>query len=307
LIFTTNVNAQESLTVISNKGLNLRKSPTKEADIVRRISFLDSVNVLANSTSYPDTTGSCEFYAQDGQHYRNYIRGKWIKVSYKGAEGWAFDAYLTKLSKKKSRDYPNLNESFGFSFVGSDCSSNIHDNQNIQWKGVFENKGKYYMKNIEVTYFQTPGLYDYDICTTAQDNEGLLFIVGADSDVFAEGEITGTYYDTGKGKIQGQASTTPYDEEILTNFDFLKIKRLDTDRTKLILAVGQLTQEFETDAISKGPESLIWKGDLDKDGKEDYIIAYGFKSSATILYLSSQAKEGEIVKPVAVYETGFCC
>ena len=52
---------------------------------------------------------------------------------------------------------------------------------------------------------------------------------------------------------------------------------------------------------------VIWMGDLDGDQQKDYIIEFGQKSSQVVLFLSSQARKGEFVRPVAVFLRGYCC
>jgi len=55
-------------------------------------------------------------------------------------------------------------------------------------------------------------------------------------------------------------------------------------------------------------ESYIdWVGDLDQDGIMDYIVTHGEKNAMTILYLSSGRRDEEIVRPVAIYYSGYCC
>ena len=55
------------------------------------------------------------------------------------------------------------------------------------------------------------------------------------------------------------------------------------------------------------PSCLYFEGDLDGDGKNDYVISYGVKSSITILYLSSEANRNELIKAVSIFYSGYCC
>ncbi len=54
--------------------------------------------------------------------------------------------------------------------------------------------------------------------------------------------------------------------------------------------------------------SVIGCGDIDSDDKVDYLIRYSSeKSSRKVLYLSSQAKEGEILGLACEEFFGYCC
>jgi hypothetical protein len=53
---------------------------------------------------------------------------------------------------------------------------------------------------------------------------------------------------------------------------------------------------------------LVWAGDLDRDGKIDLLFdaTYHYNVSLLVLYLSSAAKEGELVGKVAEWKTTGC-
>jgi hypothetical protein len=42
-------------------------------------------------------------------------------------------------------------------------------------------------------------------------------------------------------------------------------------------------------------EYLLWAGDLDADGKPDFLISFGMGSYKVALFLSSLARPGELV------------
>ena len=56
------------------------------------------------------------------------------------------------------------------------------------------------------------------------------------------------------------------------------------------------------------PGRVQWKGDLDNDGLDDFIIHFGSgKAGELVLFLSSKAEPGELFKKVARYVTKYCC
>ncbi len=62
--------------------------------------------------------------------------------------------------------------------------------------------------------------------------------------------------------------------------------------------------ELQADATPR----LVWAGDLDRDGKLDLLFdaTYHYNVSLLVLYLSSAAKEGELVGRVAEWKTTGC-
>ncbi len=58
---------------------------------------------------------------------------------------------------------------------------------------------------------------------------------------------------------------------------------------------------------NEGWHDLLWAGDLDHDGKLDFIIYDGFNNgSLTCLYLSSVADEKQIVKRISCFSSSGC-
>ena len=51
----------------------------------------------------------------------------------------------------------------------------------------------------------------------------------------------------------------------------------------------------------------MYSGDIDSDGLEDYIISYGEKPGFSILFLSSEANDGDALKAVASFYSTYCC
>ena len=57
-----------------------------------------------------------------------------------------------------------------------------------------------------------------------------------------------------------------------------------------------------------GTPRIVWAGDIDRDGKIDLLLdtTYHYNLTRLVLYLSSAAKEGEIVGKVAEWKTMGC-
>jgi hypothetical protein len=79
---------------------------------------------------------------------------------------------------------------------------------------------------------------------------------------------------------------------------------------KLVLASGETTQVlYSLEECGNDPSwYLVWAGDLDRDGKLDlYVdVTQHYNVSNRKLFLSSQARNGDLVKEVAEFVTGGC-
>jgi hypothetical protein len=79
---------------------------------------------------------------------------------------------------------------------------------------------------------------------------------------------------------------------------------------KLVLVSGKSSQTLYTlgDCGNDPSWYLVWAGDLDKDGKLDlYVnVTQHYDVSERILFLSTHARRGMLVKPVAAFITGGC-
>jgi hypothetical protein len=49
------------------------------------------------------------------------------------------------------------------------------------------------------------------------------------------------------------------------------------------------------------------KGNIDSDVLNDYIITYGEKPGNTILFLSSQEEDGDVLKDMTCFYNTYCC
>lgn len=81
------------------------------------------------------------------------------------------------------------------------------------------------------------------------------------------------------------------------------------DTSKLVLVSGKTEQVvYKSGGCNDCGWSLYWVGDLDKDGKLDLFadINHHYNVTTRRLFLSSQAKEGKLVKEVAVFTTVGC-
>ncbi len=282
-------------TVIANNGLNLRSDSNLTSSVLLTIPFLSQVEKLEK-----------EIIPNSDLSTQTKIEGKWVKVKFKNKVGYVFDLYLIGHSDNQlSEEEERQNNDFGVTFVGSNCIYNIHVNPRIVWKGVYKINNQFFIKDAKVSYFKSPGIYGgHDLGITTVNNDSLVFLIGSENNVFQNGKIYGNMVDWRNHK----PIIKKWGDSIITsNYGFIEIKKINRESLKVMLTVENQTQIIDCDNSSHYPSSLRWRGDLDGDGKDDYIIQFGEKSSSTILFLSSQADQNQIAKPVAFYLSGYCC
>lgn len=278
-------------TVIATKGLHLRESAGLSSKIITTIPFLEKVDPVFEAITQTDTISTMNFRDYDGNIYEDYITGEWIKVKYNGEEGYVFNAYLLQGNDYQSTE--NVNDVYGITFVGLDCVENIHRNKDIQWKGVFKEGDQFEIRDVHISYYLYQDEEYGAFGTSTEENEDLLFLVGNENDQFNNHQINGKYYT--------DEWVFDYDQDS-SSFENLKLQR-DDYSTYLTISEDGIDQKMEV----YGVVQLMWKGDLDGDGKNDYILTYGEAGTSTVLYLSSEAEGNQLVKPVAEYYSGYCC
>jgi hypothetical protein len=86
----------------------------------------------------------------------------------------------------------------------------------------------------------------------------------------------------------------PSPEESLPPLTLLQL-RSGGARQLLLGLLGRCTGEFSSERY------VLWVGDLDRDGRPDYLIGFGEIGGPVHLYLSGDAKAGELVRLAGIY------
>lgn len=106
--------------VIAN-NLNMRASKNTKSDILTKIALGEAVKVIDNSGDFQVLGG---------------VRGKMIKVSYNGKEGYVFDAYLSPIAPVTLIEEPRYD-------IYEVFSKTLYSDKFEKWKHDSVNKGSY--------------------------------------------------------------------------------------------------------------------------------------------------------------------
>lgn len=297
--------------VIAESGLNMRKAPQLDAEVVTKIPFGARITLMDNKSFGIDTVTIIKTEVKE-----LIIRGHWLKVHYKGKYGYVISSYLRENRpnqyRSKYKDNIELNSDFVLLNPGWDCVDNFVAKKNFYWYGVYQENNHNIIKAIDFEFINSINGYS-SFGIIAKDNKNLEYIIGA------------------KKKLKGLNNKITYDY-YLTLQNLKNLKRSDTcfvyGERDFYIEYNQAESnsgrvydyrevEFRKDGITQKllpledqqmNRAIRFIGDLDGDGDPDYIITHGEKQGRVMLYLSSQKnKKYPIAKPVAAYYWSMCC
>lgn len=94
----------DSLIIIAESGLNIRSIPNVTGDIVGVVGYKEQVVVLENKISnfnFNPKNDSILLFDEIEDKYFNrkskkyWLKGRWVKIDYKGIKGYVFDGFLS--------------------------------------------------------------------------------------------------------------------------------------------------------------------------------------------------------------------
>ena len=297
--------------VIAPAGLHLRAKPDQRAKILATAAFGDTVKTIAARHFGRDTVGQIQAWNPlKRQSYDVPIDGYWFRVLYRGKEGFMFSAYLGYgLGRVEESDVP-LNRDYALLFPGENCFNNFFYRPGWHWYGLYQSESGVFTKPVQVAFYNLPHELTGEYIA-ADDNRDLRAIIGSRTPLPAANAVDAFIaypYEARAGLMDQEGRLN---DTLLREYHLKVVRDGSTrywDTQQLVLQEGGVRQVLASPGLySDGNWYLICCGDLDGDGKKDYIIWYGEKGSKTILYLSKPAAKGQHVKPVAVYYAGYCC
>jgi len=315
-ICATQINAQDSNNfygsrqnkVIATTGLNLRSAPTLKSEKVGLVPFGKSVNIIGDQHFGKESLGKpYKIYHMEGTAFEPEVDGYWIKAEYDGIEGYLFSAYLDYDMQEENDVF---NKDVSILFEGVNCVPNFNYNPYWNWYGLYQENGSMVLKKVKVSFFRmADDIGGFGVATNV--DQPSLFIIGSQK-ALPKSILEGQYFSPyeAKGSLYNFSASGEINEELLatTSVEMFMSRSNDLNAILAINNEEGFRQILNPSQLHLAmPMGIVWQGDIDGDGKEDYIIHYGEESSQTVLYLSSFAKKGQIVRPVAAWFSGYCC
>jgi len=301
-----------STNVISTTGLSLRAEPSLTSKRLDVAPYGAKVEVLGYKSFGFDTIGVKQFHQKNNITRTIQISGHWRKAKYKGQEGYMFSAYLSELYPEGD-NFP-VNRDFALLYPSIWCDNNFVFKPHWKWFGLYEKEGSegYEWRKVNVSFYNINEGGDAmtsGFITTGEADQGMLFMMGSMKDL-RQIEVKGNWFQDWQGSFFDYRNDT-----IINRSEYFKKWGLQTDSlrrdfvTHLYLKKNGKSQLLNPSNWElSSPTYLKWVGDLDGDGKDDFLIdCGGDKSSHDILYLSTQADPGQLLKAVAAFFRGSCC
>jgi hypothetical protein len=273
----------ETAYVVSTEEIQLHNEPDSTSEVLLSLNFKDSVTIIAHPFSI-DEILSMRTKSTDSF---------WVKVKYREREGYVLSNELI-FSKIENNNLP-----VHLFLTHGGCINNYAYNPNFKYYGLFKNANANTLQSIQLTF---SGIHDaweglawdaYDIRVRGDEKTEPLFIFGLNK-ILKEGEIK-------------EVNVLPSEDE--------SEKRTTIDNETILVGTRHNERIHLTFKSSTGKEIqmldifyLRWSGDLDDDGKIDFVYAKGDGEQGGIyIALSSFAGKGEVVKELAFFRIGLCC
>jgi|GEM_PF-3779299 len=289
------------LRVVPFEGVNLRESPNLESKVILTIPFAQQVKVydIVRFDTIIDN--------------RN---GNWVKAKYQQHQGYIFSGFLEDFQYVEA---DSLNRIFRIQPPGLIITELSYE-PDLYWYGLFLNslKSSFELQYVDIKILSYKSVNDPVGCaelsieTTTLNNRPQFFL----------GSIipleTGTSNNLGNDiKWPGYSSSLNKKSECDFNLGQLAYTlRLEgaVGNRNLNLTLNRTKQQIHPHGFNHKYVSLEYAGDLDGDQELDIILNLfndtgdGGQGGTYYLYLSTEAKNNELVKLVATYNwsTGGC-
>ncbi len=241
----------------------------------------------------------------------------WMNVQYQGQTGFVFGAYVTPL----------------FNLFFEDISIEYLPNVK-NWYGMYDSPKGDELRKIEVhtTLDSNEMSGDFDLTLRSHNPEKSKFIIGTNRTL--KTGITGNFFNrygeasmhlsnaleliSGKTISLNSLYMTEISYDLMCTGSFELEPKWLVQRdfkiwiTKRLSPNSNISVKQNLLIFIKDPQetyTVKWFGDLDGDGNPDMLMGMCGREGGCIdmLFLSTAAKNGELLRPVTVYSWGFGC
>lgn len=330
--------SQQGFTVISNNGLKLRETPDRNSRVLAVAPFGAKVAVLTKEKgnygkveydppARRDTIGQLFPTRYDSRQAGH--AGYWWKVRYNGKSGYMFSGFLADSALLHNSSREELNNHFRLRTTegNAGATNNPEFDYGWHWYGLFQQPdSQFAVKKVNPRYAvedytDENGEYDFfskAIVIQTDPPENPIFIIGTRNAWKERTGING-FHQLNDPQVQFLPNSGELDPV------FMKKHGIEVVREKILVEGRWPVERWEWYILGEGgrrqraaplkvyddyeaPLSyLVWAGDLDGDGKTDYIFTAMGEMGYYVLYLSTQLGNGAIAKPAAVLWTWYTC
>jgi hypothetical protein len=259
--------------VVQPAGAWMIKKPSAKSERIVNVPYGEKV-IVAGKESESETV-------LDTVSGRS-INGTWVDVTWGSKRGFLFSPYL-------HGEVRAVKHAAHLLFPFNTCYNNFRFDPNLNYYGVYRKQGNAVLRKVDASFLIHKGDGDgqwYQMAFRASrplKEYELVFVVGLKNEL-KEGNIRAVVLTESDANItHSSIKTIPgIGIKLQSSYTFLKIQQ---DRPLKSQILSKL------DYCNK----LEWCGDVDQDGRLDYIFYSGDKGVTADLFLSSLARDHELV------------
>lgn len=291
----TEVKANEYKFVNAQSGLNYRSKP--KGEIIGKFEDSQKLQIVKHTAVFETI--------KDGTKSK---KGEWLGVKNEEDTVYVFGAYLVQTVQTKIllpttyRDWDNKNPA---------------NSLNKSWFDFYKKNSKYYLgkANYHIEKGEDP-CTGYSTKTIHSANNTLIFIKNTQlksgvvhsidfnkNKIWPKEKITFNYKNT-TYTIRAEGDVISTETQGSERYSIVENYKLHITTNKTSETVFLEESSFNDTFVK-----LLFVGDIDADGKLDFIFEANrdYEEERVILYLSSEAKNGEIIKQAAEIAVQFDC
>lgn len=309
--------------VIAPNGLRLRKAPGLETPVLAGIPFGDTLVLLSAESFGFEVLSLARDYGYHEYSYKDSIihgqgdmpiSGNWRLVEWHGLKGYVLDAYLAAYPCRNIRNCTTLrrerhemDRQVVLMHRGMEMQSLCFNPTCYHWYGVYAQEGQAEIKAISIEFIAAVSEYYGDLvqCLT-KEHKDLLYIIGSLNELSPR-RFRATQFEMRYWWTEDSTPIVSWEEDTyswtLAPPKDGKHPRSLTVRRKDMPAPKRLWFGKYMD-VPYRPEFV---GDIDGDGKEDYVVYSNteFDASVWVLYLSSLRNWKDGLRPAAYAYKGY--
>jgi hypothetical protein len=271
------------LYIVSTEGSALHTEPREGSEVLSILPFRDSVIVEQHPFSVEEIKAK----------HNEYGKTFWIKIKGERGEGYIVSRDVI-LSRMK-----NINSQAHLLLASTGCVNNYVYRSDFRYYGIFDSDREYVRKEIQPEF---SGMHEpweglvwdgYTIRVRGNEKSQPLFIFGLPK-ILKEGTIKQSELLPIEGEVEREIA--------LQDGMTLSVAKFgSTIHLTFYSAARKEIQVLEF-------QYLNWCGDLDGDGKIDFVYSReSGELSGVSIALSSMAEDHQVVKEVFTFGIGLCC